>query len=232
MTAYEMKIPTHTTVSVDTDSTVVSAANRARTHLTIVNVSDEDVYLSLGGTPVVGTGIFLPANGGLYEIGEANWTHLAVNGICASGGKTVIVLPDTFGLKSAAGSSTVMNWPVDSVSNPVHQVLADIAAATYHYPAAAGFEMIGSRHGALQYDLNDCSLEVQARNHAGLGWTTITHGAWDSRTGGNATRVVGGVGLAVEGVLFFDLLNVGMVRVEIITPDATNQVHIDWRNIP
>jgi hypothetical protein len=64
--------------------------NRARKYALIVNSSDVGVWLAFGEAAVVGTGVYLAAGGGSYEIDETNlWTG-AVNGIAASGSSKVV----------------------------------------------------------------------------------------------------------------------------------------------
>jgi len=77
-------------VSVGATSTAILAANADRKYACIVNISDEWVYLGLGEAAVADQGIPLAPNGmGKYEITPDNRFVGAVNGICASGSKTV-----------------------------------------------------------------------------------------------------------------------------------------------
>lgn len=78
-------------VTVGSSSTAILAANPDRKSATIVNASDEVVYLQLGATAVSGQGIYLAASGGAFNIDKNNLFTGAINGICASGGKVVTV---------------------------------------------------------------------------------------------------------------------------------------------
>ena len=78
-------------VTVGSSSTAVLAANPDRKSATIVNGSDEVVYLQLGATAVSGEGIYLVAAGGAFNIDHGNLFTGAINAICASGGKVVSV---------------------------------------------------------------------------------------------------------------------------------------------
>lgn len=58
--------------NVTTASTLRLAANKMRQSATFINDSDEVIYLRLGQTATLNTGIRLNAVGGAYEIGKAN----------------------------------------------------------------------------------------------------------------------------------------------------------------
>lgn len=66
--------PTHTPITLGAGSTPVLIENiRARYRL-FVNGSANPIYINLGGLGVVGTGIYLQANGGSYEqYGKTMW---------------------------------------------------------------------------------------------------------------------------------------------------------------
>lgn len=85
--------PTHTNPTVALTTTTVLASNANRKSALIQNISNEDVYINLGAPAVLSTGILLLANGGSYEMSYryGNLTTVAINGICVSGGKTVLV---------------------------------------------------------------------------------------------------------------------------------------------
>lgn len=78
-------------VSVGSSTTEIFAANDDRQSATIVNDSDEEVYLGLGVAAVMNKGIRLNAAGGSYEINLSNPWVGTVNGICASGSKVVTI---------------------------------------------------------------------------------------------------------------------------------------------
>ncbi len=95
-----MTIPQDTTpldseVTVGATSTAILAAHPKRLTATIVNDSNEPIYVSTGGAAVVGQGIRLNANGGSYEIHAQNIYYGAINGICASGSKDVSISQTT-----------------------------------------------------------------------------------------------------------------------------------------
>jgi hypothetical protein len=82
---------TEATVSVTTSSIAVLSADARRKYALISNGGAAGLWLSHGGTAVVGTGVYVPA-GASYEIDADNlWTG-AVAGIAASGTLTVGVL--------------------------------------------------------------------------------------------------------------------------------------------
>jgi len=85
--------PTHTAVTVGNTTTAVIAANAARKYLLLVNDSDEAIYVNLGGAAVANTGVRINANGGSLELSvqHANLYAGAVNAICASGSKKLLV---------------------------------------------------------------------------------------------------------------------------------------------
>lgn len=82
---------THTAVTVGAVTTVAKAANADRKWLLLVNDSDETVYVKLGAAAVLNQGIRISASGGALELTGGSLYLGAVNGICASGGKTLLV---------------------------------------------------------------------------------------------------------------------------------------------
>ena len=85
--------PTHSAVTVGNTTTAAIAANTARKYLLLVNDSDEAIYVKLGAAAVLNQGIRLNASGGSLELSVANGNLYAgaVNAICASGSKTLLV---------------------------------------------------------------------------------------------------------------------------------------------
>lgn len=86
----------HTNVSVGSSTTVLAAANPNRKWLLIQNRSDEAVDIKIGASAVSGEGIKLAADGNpgsAFEMsfGIGNMNNEIINGICASGSKTVTV---------------------------------------------------------------------------------------------------------------------------------------------
>ena len=92
-TAGAYTTPTHTAVTVGNSTTVAKAANANRKYLLLVNDSDEVVYVKLGAAAVLNQGIRINASGGSYEMSGAlgNLYTGAVNAICTSGSKTLLV---------------------------------------------------------------------------------------------------------------------------------------------
>lgn len=77
-------------VSVGAASTAVLAANADRLAATLVNDSDEVIYLALGEAAVLNQGIRLNANGGSFTINATNRWCGSVNAICTSGSKVLV----------------------------------------------------------------------------------------------------------------------------------------------
>jgi hypothetical protein len=84
---------THTAVSVGSSDTTALALNTNRKSALFVNDSDETIYLSIGGTAVMNTGIRLNPNGGSYEMTQenGNLSTAIIKAICTSGSKTLLV---------------------------------------------------------------------------------------------------------------------------------------------
>ena len=90
--------PAHSAVAVATTSTSVLASNANRLYLLLVNDSDTDIYINLGGAAVASQGIRINANGGSYEMnaGSGNVYTGAIHAIHASTGtKTLLVTEGT-----------------------------------------------------------------------------------------------------------------------------------------
>lgn len=85
--------PTHTAPTIGNTTTAALAANASRVYAMFVNDSDEAIYLKLGASAAMNTGIRLNANGGSYEMSAAlgNLYRGAVNAICSSGSKKLLV---------------------------------------------------------------------------------------------------------------------------------------------
>jgi len=92
-TTGENRTAVHTAVSVGSASTLVLASNVNRKSAILINDSDEVIYLNLGGTAVSNTGIRINAAGGKFEMSKelGNLSTAAINGICASGTKNIII---------------------------------------------------------------------------------------------------------------------------------------------
>lgn len=67
-------------------------ANQKRSYLLVQNNSDTDMWLGIGVTPSVGTGIRLLANGGGYVAENEFIPSGAVNIICSAAGKSFYAL--------------------------------------------------------------------------------------------------------------------------------------------
>lgn len=87
------RTPTHTAITVGAATTVIAAANANRKYLLMVNDSNEDIYIKLGAPGVLNEGIRINLGGGNYEISIRNGNSYlgAINGICASGAKILLV---------------------------------------------------------------------------------------------------------------------------------------------
>lgn len=85
--------PTHAAVTVGATTTAALAANALRKYALFVNDSDEVVYLMLGAPAALNQGLRLNAGGGVYEMSAlvGNLYAGAVNAICASGSKKLLV---------------------------------------------------------------------------------------------------------------------------------------------
>jgi len=82
---------TTTAVTIGATTTAVLATKPERKSATLVNDSDEVIYLALGGTAVMNQGIRLNAAGGSYEVNATNLYTGAISAICASGTKVLCV---------------------------------------------------------------------------------------------------------------------------------------------
>ena len=78
-------------VAVANTTTVVLAANASRVDATIVNDSDEAIYLARGEAAVLNEGIRINAAGGVYNIDATNLWRGTVNAISTSGSKNITV---------------------------------------------------------------------------------------------------------------------------------------------
>lgn len=80
-------------VVVGSATTKILNFNVQRGYATIVNDSDEDIYLALGADAVLNSGVRLGKNGGSFEIGGGGDNYFGeVSAICASGGKRLVVM--------------------------------------------------------------------------------------------------------------------------------------------
>lgn len=84
--------PTHTQPEIGSSTTAALAANAARLYALLANESGETIYLKLGADAVQDRGIPI-RDGGNYEMSRelGNLYVGAINGICASGGKILLV---------------------------------------------------------------------------------------------------------------------------------------------
>lgn len=85
--------PSHDVVVVAGATTPILPQNPGRLYALFVNDSDQVIYLKLGVDAVLNEGIRLNADGGSYEMskGLRNLYKGEINGICASGGKNLLV---------------------------------------------------------------------------------------------------------------------------------------------
>lgn len=84
---------THTKVITGLTSTQLVGENANRKYLLIINDSDTDIYINIGGTAVKNEGIRISANGGNFSMSytEYNISTVAINGISTGEGKLVLV---------------------------------------------------------------------------------------------------------------------------------------------
>jgi hypothetical protein len=80
---------TNFNVSVGSSSTQVLAANSSRKLLILINDSDEDIYLALGSTATLNSGIRLNKKGGSLTLDDPKYTGV-VNAICTTGSKNLV----------------------------------------------------------------------------------------------------------------------------------------------
>lgn len=81
---------TTSTVNATTASTIISAANADRKLLLLVNLSDTDIWISIGSAAVVGACLELLANGGQLQIGAPGNSTQAVYAIHAGTGNKAL----------------------------------------------------------------------------------------------------------------------------------------------
>jgi len=81
----------NTKVDINSASTSVLAANSNRRFLFLVNDSDENIYVSLGGIAVVNEGILLTAGGGALTLDIASMWLGSISAICTSGSKNLTI---------------------------------------------------------------------------------------------------------------------------------------------
>lgn len=74
-----------------TGDTEVVGINPMRSYLLIVNDSDTDMYLNLGGPAVVNQGIRINNSGGSYEINSTNLFKGRVCAICSAASKKLLI---------------------------------------------------------------------------------------------------------------------------------------------
>ena len=94
LSAEKYTTPTHTQPSIGATTTEALASNANRLYALLENDSNETIYLKLGAAAVLNQGIRLNANGGNYEMSKllGKLYTGAINAICATGGKTLLVL--------------------------------------------------------------------------------------------------------------------------------------------
>ena len=87
-----LKSATNKAVVVGSGSTQVLAHNSTRGYATIVNDSDEAIYLAFAQSASLNSGTRLNPRGGSYEIGGGGDNYWGeVYAICSSGGKVLTV---------------------------------------------------------------------------------------------------------------------------------------------
>lgn len=84
---------TPTSATVTGTSGQVVASNLSRKGLAIINLSADVIYLGLGTTALVNSGIALTQKGSVYEMSEYDYTTSAVNAI-SSGTSSLISIQE------------------------------------------------------------------------------------------------------------------------------------------
>lgn len=86
MSSWGMRAVAHGTVSVGTATGTVLAANANRRYLLLQNDGTTDIYLRLGASAALNTGIRLVSGGGAYEMsrGAANVFNGEIQGIAGA----------------------------------------------------------------------------------------------------------------------------------------------------
>jgi len=80
-------------VVVGSATTKILNFNVQRGYATIVNDSDEVVYLGIGADAVLNSGVRLNPYGGAIEIGGGGDNYFGeISAICASGGKNLVIV--------------------------------------------------------------------------------------------------------------------------------------------
>lgn len=79
------------TVTCATTTTVLVAGNTSRKGLVITNTGANPVFLGLGEPAVLNKGIYLAANGGMWEDNEMNLFRSAINGIASSSSSNISI---------------------------------------------------------------------------------------------------------------------------------------------
>lgn len=80
---------THDAVVVGDTTTKIRDANTSRKYLLLINDSNEEIYIKFGADAVASEGIRIDANGGVFKMDLSIDTR-QINGICASGTKTLL----------------------------------------------------------------------------------------------------------------------------------------------
>ena len=93
----DITAPAHTNPTIGSSTTEALAANTSRRYALFENDSDEIIYIKIGADAVLNQGIRLNASGGSYEMSAeiGNLATGAVNAICTSGSKVLLVTEGT-----------------------------------------------------------------------------------------------------------------------------------------
>lgn len=83
---------TPSTATAGTSDGVMLTANPLRKYATITNPSAVDAFLAIGTPAIAGSGIYLKAGGGAYEIAGTGLTTGVVHGITASGSAALAIM--------------------------------------------------------------------------------------------------------------------------------------------
>lgn len=90
-TIQDLNYSAPTKKAIGESTTVIIAANANRRYLCIVNDSNQPVYLAVGASAVMNSGVRINAEGGVFELVGGNMSTQAVNGIATGGDKNVTV---------------------------------------------------------------------------------------------------------------------------------------------
>ncbi len=85
---------TNSSVTIGSTTTSILTANSGRNFVSLQNDSDEDIYIAFGADAVSAKGINLKSGGSALLLNAVDYDIIRedINGICASGSKTLLVV--------------------------------------------------------------------------------------------------------------------------------------------